>query len=243
MEDAGGCVAYDESSVDSVLVDMCCYGMSATKDGVEGLTRKRTRIMSNAGEVLKRVQATCSNDSDSSKAKHAHILLDQGRAKRAQVYPREFCKRVCEGIAAQKRLYTLGLVAVPLLSMDDGADKSEALHEADGTTAFDDVSGEPLNIEKVRAARAEDMDYFRSMRVYERASEAECRAATGKGPIAVRWIDINKGDTVNPNYRSRLVAKEYKTEERPEWFAATPPSECLKLVLAKLASDKRLKLL
>ena len=62
---------------------------------------------------------------------------------------------------------------------------------------------------------------------------------TGKAPIAVRWVDINKGDSSNPNYRSRLVAKEFNTGPCPELYAATPPSECLRLMLSRVASGKR----
>ena len=82
------------------------------------------------------------------------------------------------------------------------------------------------------------------MRVYEKVTLAECMKATGRKPIAVRWVDINKGDTTNPNYRSRLVAKEFKgNDDRPEWYAATPPSESLKLMLHRLASNRKFKLL
>ncbi len=49
-------------------------------------------------------------------------------------------------------------------------------------------------------------------------------------PIKVRWIDINKGDTENPEYRSRLVAKEIKKDSREDLFAATPPLEALKIL-------------
>ena len=85
--------------------------------------------------------------------------------------------------------------------------QNDELHEPDGTAAYDDVSGDPLSLELVRAARKEEIEYFRSMRVYEKVTEDECRKETGKSPIQVRWIDINKGDTIHPNYRSRLVAK------------------------------------
>ena len=63
--------------------------------------------------------------------------------------------------------------------------------------------------------------------------------ATGKAPIAVRWVDINKGDSAHPNYRSRSVAKEFNTGVCPELFAATPPSECLRLMLSLVASGRR----
>ena len=125
-----------------------------------------------------------------------------------------------------------------------GHEACDALHERDGTQATDDQFGEPLVPDLVRKARKEEMVYFRDMNVYEKVSLSECTSATGKKPIAVRWVDINKGDSAAPNYRSRLVAKEFRgNEDRPEWFAATPPSECLKIMLSKLASNKKFKLM
>ena len=78
--------------------------------------------------------------------------------------------------------------------------------------AYDDVSNEPLIPSLVQAARKEELEYFKTMKVYEYAPLAECLKVTGKQPIGVRWIDTNKGDQAQPNYRSRLVAKEYKTK-------------------------------
>ena len=55
---------------------------------------------------------------------------------------------------------------------------------------------------------------------------------TGKKPIAVRWIDVNKGDAKNPNMRSRVVAKEFNTYNDVSLYAATPPLEALILILS-----------
>lgn len=54
----------------------------------------------------------------------------------------------------------------------------------------------------------------------------EAIRVTGKKPIGTRWVDINKGDAVNPEYR--LVAKEIKINKREDLFAATPPLEAKK---------------
>ena len=54
---------------------------------------------------------------------------------------------------------------------------------------------------------------------------------------------MNKGDAARPNYRSRLVAKEFKTDINPELYAATPPSESLRLILSKLASNRKMELM
>ena len=93
--------------------------------------------------------------------------------------------------------------------------------------AFDDVSGQQLEPSMMMKARADGIAYFREMGVYEKVNVSECWAETGKAPIAVWWVDINNGDTQNPNCRSRLFAKEFNTGVRPELYAATPPSEVL----------------
>ena len=74
------------------------------------------------------------------------------------------------------------------------------------------------------------------MKVYKKVPRSE---VTGK-VISVRWVDINKGDEVNPNYRSRLVAREINTHANPEMFAATPRTEALKLMIA-IAATKNAK--
>ena len=76
----------------------------------------------------------------------------------------------------------------------------------EGIIAVDDVSGAWLRPEIVAQARKEGIKYFREMGVYEKVNIDACCSQTGKAPIAVRWVDINKGDDLHPNYRSRLVA-------------------------------------
>ena len=46
--------------------------------------------------------------------------------------------------------------------------------------------------------------------------------------INTMWIDFNKGDITTANYRSQLVAKEFRVDKAPEYFAVTPPVECLR---------------
>ena len=62
---------------------------------------------------------------------------------------------------------------------------------------------------------------------------------TGKEPIGTRWVDINKGDEQNPEYRSRLVAQGIHNSKRDDLFAATPPLEALEIVLSILTSTKQ----
>ena len=69
---------------------------------------------------------------------------------------------------------------------------------------------------------------------YDVVGEAECWARTGKAPISTRWVYINKG---GDEYRSRWVARGFKTTKTDEFFASTPPWEVVKLMLSILASQ------
>ena len=71
----------------------------------------------------------------------------------------------------------------------------------------DDISGEELNEDEVKAARALEMDYFQKMGVYTYVSRKDA-AKSGVGKvISGRWIDVNKGDSTNHDYRSSFVGK------------------------------------
>ena len=107
-----------------------------------------------------------------------------------------------------------------------------------GETEFwDDLSGKPLDAEKVRKARVEEMGEFAKHQVYEKVPTEECWRETGAAPIGTRWVDVNKGDDGKPEYRSRLVAKEIKTNKREDLFAATPPLEALKILLSLAVTE------
>ena len=74
---------------------------------------------------------------------------------------------------------------------------------------WDEVSGNQLNSEEVIAARLDEIKQLYSHDVYDKVPVAECWNSTGRAPVKVKWIDINKGDDDNPNYRSRLVGEEF----------------------------------
>ena len=58
----------------------------------------------------------------------------------------------------------------------------------------------------------------------------------GRKVIGVRWIDINKGGSISPKYRSRIVAKKFEDSIAHEMFAATPPAEALRMIICWAAS-------
>ena len=62
--------------------------------------------------------------------------------------------------------------------------------------------------ELAHAARAVEMEYFHKVEVYENVSR-DRQVASGGKIIGIRCVDVNKGDALDVNYRSRLVGREF----------------------------------
>ena len=107
-----------KEGVECETIDMCQYGMKAEEAGVVGPARKRTKMISNSKEALKRVATKCPNSGGPGDA-HEHVQLNNGLAKNGQVDPRKLCQATCEGIVSQKRIDELGLKADPLMSVEE----------------------------------------------------------------------------------------------------------------------------
>ena len=168
-----------QHEVDTVTTHMCSFGMTASEDKGIGLVKKPTKIMSSSAEIIKRICKTCNGN-------HRHVHLVLGRAKAAQVYSRLFCSKLCEGIAAQKKLDDLGMMSGPVMSMeemrataksDSGEDPSQALHERYGSDieAFDDLTGDVLDAAMMAEARKEEIMLQEHGRVREGLSRRQER--------------------------------------------------------------------
>ncbi len=123
---------------------------------------------------------------------------------------------------------------------EDNADEGEESHvpgrhakqrrvDLNKLTFYDDVTNEKLNTAMVIKARSEEIGYFKKHKVYRKVPR------DGKKVIAIKWIDINKGDNKTPNVRSRLVAKEFRQKKENDLFAGTPPVESLRYLLSSAA--------
>lgn len=73
--------------------------------------------------------------------------------------------------------------------------------------------------------------------LYVKVPLQECWDRTGKKPITVKWVDINKGDEKNPEYRSRLVAREINTGKEERIFVATPPLETMRILQSMAVTE------
>ena len=101
--------------------------------------------------------------------------------------------------------------------------------------AWDDVSGACLDAGEVRKARAKEIGYVRQKKVWIKITRKEA-IRRGIKIIKTLWIDINKGDVLNPIYRSRFVGKEFNDGTVDGLFAATPPLEALRLLVSEAAT-------
>ena len=91
----------------------------------------------------------------------------------------------------------------------------------------------------MRQAREEGL-VEHERRVYVEADVEECVKVTGKKPIQVRWVDVDKGFGV---YRSRFLTKDFrlknKIDDREGFQAATPPLEVVKFLIMQAATKCR----
>ncbi len=247
--------------VGTVVGDQCQYGQQ-TPDTEEPI-KKPTKFMSNSDEVLKMLGKRCVGRSGwcSRPAGGKHVVCSGRRARQAAVYPLRLCKAILYGCRNQLRedgRYVVGLVGIQP-RMEDGmtdvaldrrvrrlwnieveedvpAMKTHGSNHGEGIIR-DDLTGRPLERELVKQARRLELEYFAAKGVWAKRFRDECYKHTGKPPITVRWVDVNKGDDINPNYRSRLVAREIRRRGEDPIFAPTPPLESLRTVLSLAATD------
>ena len=72
---------------------------------------------------------------------------------------------------------------------------------------FDDVSDRLLDKELAIKARRLEIDLFKKKQVFDKVQRSQ---ASGEKIISTRSIDINTSDSERPDYRSRLVGREFK---------------------------------
>ena len=161
-------------------------------------------------------------------------------AKDAAIYPRGLCRAIIEGVALQMRAD--GIIKNGCLGMQANDDDNEIAVNCQGPEQGysgkyrDDLTGQVLKDSLVIEARLTELAFFHSKGVWAKRPMDRSRQCTGKPPITVRWVDVNKGDEVSPKYRSRLVARQMKAHDHSgaSYFAPAPPLEALRTVLSWL---------
>ena len=201
--------------------------------------KKPTRLATNSPYLARVLHRTCPGG-------HRHVHLVGGRAAAAAEYTPEFCRTVVKGIRHQRRADLMDAGKMGELLQLTQEDPEELLDVIDlcnlqpgsDEVAYDDAKGGTLPVHLVKAARQEEMAYVRDRHLYEYKSIDECLQRTGKPPVPTKWVDTNKGDDTKPDIRARLVAMEIRRPWSEKWFAATPPTDSLRYLLACAASEK-----
>ena len=115
-----------------VTEDQCMYGLKANDGTRDGPARKRTGFMTNSPCTAKRLNRQCPNTRE--KRIHDHVILVNGRAKAAEVYPEQLCRIVCEGLMEQDEIDRLGQFLIVEVINDDNYSGRSMEQEADQQT-------------------------------------------------------------------------------------------------------------
>ena len=137
------------------------------------------------------------------------------------------CKSIIKGLARRNRERHAMLA--------DAEEKKEQ-----DVICLDDITGKELPWHAVRKAREmELLKYLRDLRVCEKSDEKEAVAKYGITPVDTKWVDTDKAFEEEPmQIRSRMCAREFKSDDRPNLHAGTPPLEALKAIISIAANHK-----
>ena len=226
--------------VEVVQGDQCQYGAEALHGPNKGSpVRKPTGFMSNSAEVFSELSKRCSGQGSQCSRPNGgkHTPCQGSICKDMAKYPRELCRAVLRGISAQLKAdgrLVAGCYGVQIA--DDPSDLKQLCGPEQGYSGCfkDDITGQVLRDDLVVEARAKELEFFTSKGVWVKVPRQRAFDRTGRPPISVRCVDINKGDDVEPNVRSRLVARQMKALDSSgtSYFAPAPPLEALRTILS-----------
>ena len=102
----------------------------------------------------------------------------------------------------------------------------------------DDITGNQLPWQALKQAREQELKYLRGLGVYEKVDEHAAVAKYNVTPIDTTWVDTDKAfEGEEPmQILSRIVAREFKSGDRPDLYAGTLALEALRAVTSEAAS-------
>ena len=111
-----------------VVGDQCQYGLKSHNGQRGGLARKSIWCMTNSPCIAKRLSRRCFNYYGVKM--HDHVILINGRAKTAQVYPHELCRVTCHGLIEQIEADRMGQFFIAEINFGGAGDGNEMMREA-----------------------------------------------------------------------------------------------------------------
>ena len=149
---------------------------------------------------------------------HIYIYIYIHMARMTAIFPIRLCKAIRGGLRDQLKkdgTFIEGHTGMHERSITkDGrislcaAQEREEFVEYDGHVLkfdngegpfFDDLTKQELSAPLVKAARKKELEYFESKGVWKKVPIQEAWKVSGRPPITVRWVDVNKGDDQHPD--------------------------------------------
>ncbi|CAE7240586.1 unnamed protein product [Symbiodinium natans] len=245
---------YQQLSEESYVVEgpICRWTVNKSGGNLEGSSfKKRTRWITNSAALAAALRKTCARTGQERVWKR-ELAFEEGKVAARLCYPPKLVQAIAKGIKAQLvldgELKELGSVGGPDPHEEPNFEEHhyETLPKADELYVKEPVidanTGAELDPKKVAKARLTELEWVKKQNVYTKVDEATCWQETGRPPITLKWVDRNKGDNVNENYRSRLVVREVKSQGQaallPEHalFSSMPPLEAVKLLCSLMTT-------
>ena len=109
--------------------------------------------------------------------------------------------------------------------------------EDGGIKCFDVNIGKGLPLQAVKQAREQELKCLRELRVCEKVDEHAALAKYHVTPIDTKWVDTGKAFEEEPmQIRSRIIAREIRSADKPDLYAGILPPEALKAIKSVAAS-------
>ena len=213
----------------------------------ECLVLRKTKWITNSQEIAKAL-SQWGQTSVREKPHRIHLHMRDGLVHQANAYPPKLVRSLL--VALKKEMLAANEISAVDLSFGGPVPSHQNF---EGTEAevdkwieefqsyWDDISGEALPGHLVKGARAEEIDWVRKIKLYDKVPRS-LMVQRGHQATSVRWVDVNKGDKHKYNVRSRLCGRELKAKTKEallahELFSAMPPWEAVKVLLSLLVTD------
>ena len=213
--------------VHQVVFNMCCFSRP-----VEGHTFNPTTVMTNSLPIAEKLDYRC-------KGGHQHTPLTQNSPD----CPAAMIDAILDGLELERAREEEEEKRISLASLSLHSDMCDPDEEHYVKCPAHSVSSgrNPVS-QLIKDARQQEIRTFLDIPVYEyrQRSEMEQDALL----LDTVWVDVDKGVSDKPDWRSRLCAREFNdTELRDDLFSPTPSLMVVKRLLSECASSQHKRLM
>ena len=171
--------------------------------------------------------------------RHCNLMrrVSNNAWREVERYPRKLVTAILRGLCNELRIAGV----IDALGAGQHADAPDVwqVYPEFYEEVYDAVSGQRLDPTLLSQSRKKEMDLIVTvLHAYDYDTVDNCLASTGKLPIPLIWVDVNKGDESHPDLRSRMCVAETRRRTSmdlhciAETFSATPPYEALRFIVS-----------